>query len=340
MASPNLSEIVTTTLRRRSGKAVDNFSRNNAILVRMASKGKVQTFSGGRSIVRELEYANNRTYTRYSGYDVLNIAPSTIFTGAEFPIRQVAVAISMSGLEELQNAGKEQIISLLAGRMDNAERTMQNGLAYDMYQEGALTGQINGLQALVAASPATGTIGGIDRSLWTFWRNKSYSALSDGGAAVSAANVFDYLLALWVQLQRGRDQPDLILADNTIWRAYASFLQGYARITNTDSDVAKAGFSTLKFQNADLVLDGGFQGTTSDGNTFGANDAGAVGGAPASTAFMLNTNYIYLMPHKERNMTALNPDRFSVNQDAMVRLMGWAGNMVITNSFLQGVLTT
>lgn len=340
MASPNLSEIVTTTLRKRSGKAADNMTRNNAILVRMASKGKIQTFSGGRSIVRELEYANNRTYTRYSGYDVLNISPSTIFTGAEFPIRQVAVAISMSGLEELQNAGKEQVIGLLSGRMDNAERTMQNGLAYDMYQEGALTGQINGLQALIAASPGSGTVGGIDRGTWSFWRNKAYSALTDGGAAVSESNIYRYLLALWVQLVRGADKPDLILADNNVWMAYTSFLQGYARITNTDSDLAKAGFSSVKFMTADVVLDGGFQGTTSDGNTFGSNEAGAVGGAPASTAFMVNTNYLYLMPHKERNMTPLNPDRFSVNQDAMVRLMGWAGNMVLTNGFLQGVLTT
>lgn len=340
MPAPNLSEIVTTTLRRRSGKAADNMTRNNAILVRLAKKGKIQTFSGGRTIVRELEYANNRTYTRYSGYDVLNISPSTIFTGAEYPIRQVAVAISMSGLEELQNAGKEQSIALLAGRMDNAERTLQNGLAYDMYGDGSFTGQINGLRALVAASPGTGTVGGIDRLTWTFWRNKAYSALTDGGAAVSESNVFRYLLALWVQLSRGSDKPDLILADNVVWSAYASFLQGYARITNTDSDLAKAGFSSLKFMTADVVLDGGFQGFTDDGNTFGSNDAGAVGGAPASTAFMLNTDYLYLMPHKERNMVPLNPDRFSVNQDAMVRLMGWAGNMVVTNSFLQGVLTT
>lgn len=340
MATPNLSEIVTTTLRKRSGKAADNISRNNAILTRMAGKGKIQTFSGGRSIVRELEYANNRTYTRYSGYDALNISPSSIFTGAEFPIRQVAVAVSMSGLEELQNAGKEQIIPLLAGRMTNAERTMQAGLAYDMYQEGALTGQINGLAALIAASPGTGTVGGIDRLTWSFWRNKAYSALTDGGAAVSEANVFRYLMALWVQLVRGSDKPDLILADNNVWMAYSQYLQGFAKITNTDSDVAKAGFSSLKFMTADLVLDGGFQGTTGDGNTFGSNEAGAVGGAPASTAYMINTDYLYLMPHKERNMVPLNPDRFSINQDAMVRLMGWAGNMVLTNGFLQGVLTT
>ena len=32
MASPNLSEIVTTTLRSRTGKLADNVTRNNALL--------------------------------------------------------------------------------------------------------------------------------------------------------------------------------------------------------------------------------------------------------------------------------------------------------------------
>jgi hypothetical protein len=56
--------------------------------------------------------------------------------------------------------------------------------------------------------------------------------------------------------------------------------------------------------------------------------------------YFLNTNYIYLRPHRDRNMVPLDPDRFSVNQDAMVKLVGWAGNMCLSNAFLQGVMTT
>ena len=39
MASPNLSEIITTTLRNRSGKLADNVSDNNAILYRLRERG-------------------------------------------------------------------------------------------------------------------------------------------------------------------------------------------------------------------------------------------------------------------------------------------------------------
>ncbi len=341
MASPGLSEIVTTTLRNRSKKLADNMLRNNGALVRLNSRGNVKPFDGGRTIVQELEYANNSTYKRYSGYEVLNIQPSDVFTAAEFPIRQAAVAVSISGLEMLQNAGREKVIDLLESRIKNAEKTFQNGLAYDVYSDGTLSGQINGLQALIASTPTSGVVGGIDRATWSFWQNIKYSALTDGGAAISSANIYSYMLSLYRQLVRQTDRPDLILASGAAWQAYNESLHAIQRITSTDTDVAKAGFMSLKFMDSDVVLDGGFQGTTTDGNTFGSAGAGAVGGVPSGVnMYFLNTNYIYLRPHSDRNMVPLDPDRFSVNQDAMVKLIGWAGNMTISNSFLQGVLTT
>lgn len=51
-----------------------------------------------------------------------------------------------------------------------------------------------------------------------------------------------------------------------------------------------------------------------------------------------NTKYLFWRPHARRNMVPLDPDRFSINQDAMIRLIGWAGNMTVSNSFLQGTL--
>jgi hypothetical protein len=87
-----------------------------------------------------------------------------------------------------------------------------------------------------------------------------------------------------------------------------------------------------------VVLDGGFQGLTGDGNTFGASGAGAVGGAPSSTMYFLNTKYLAYRPHRDRNCVPLDPERFSVNQDAMVKLIGWAGNMTISNCGLQAVM--
>ena len=73
--------------------------------------------------------------------------------------------------------------------------------------------------------------------------------------------------------------------------------------------------------NSDVVLDGGYGG-----------------GAPANTMYFLNTDYIYFRPHTRRNFAPLGDERFAVNQDAMVKLIGFAGNMTVSNRRLQAVL--
>lgn len=325
MANPSttMTEIVTTTLRNRSSQLADNVTKNNGLLNRLKKKGNVKTVSGGRTIVQPLEYAENGTFKRYSGYEVLNISPSDVFTGAEYNYAQAAVAVSISGLEQLQNTGREAVIDLLEGRIKNAEKTLTNNIALDCYSDGTADGgrQITGLQALVSKTPSTGTVGGIDASttIGTFWRNIAFSSVTDGGSAATSANIQSYMNRLYVQLVRGTDAPDLIVADNNYFRLYWESLQAIQRITNTD--MGQAGFKTLEFMGADVLLDGG-----------------KGGGAPTNTMYFLNTDYIYFRPHVDRFFTPLGDDRFAVNQDAMVKLIGFAGNMTVSNRSLQGVL--
>jgi len=320
MASPNLSEIVTTTIRNRSKKLADNVTNNNALLMRLNSKGNSKPFGGGRNIVQELEYAENSTYKRYSGYEVLDISPSDVMTAAEFEIKQAAVAVTISGLEELQNSGKERMIDLLESRIKNAERTMYNNMSTDVYSDGTADGgkQIGGLQLLVSGAPTSGTVGGINRATYSFWQNQLYD-FSVETVTASATTIQAAMNELYLRCARGSDRPDLIVADNVYFGFYWSSLQANQRFTN--EKLAAAGFDNLRFMGADVVFDGG-QG----------------GDAPASTMYMLNTDYIFCRPHRNRNMVPLDPDRFSTNQDAMVKLIAWAGNMTTSNAALQGVM--
>lgn len=326
--NPSIGDIVATTIENRSKKAADNITRNNALLNRMSRRGTAKPFSGGRNIWQELEYAQNSTVQWYSGYETINVSPSQIFTAAEFPIRQAAVAVSISGLEELQNAGPEQMIDLIAGRVNNAESTLQALIAQGMYADGSIPKQISGLQQLVAATP-TNSVGGIDGNTWNFWRNIAYGSITDGGAATTSANIRRYMDAIYVQLVRGTDKPDIIVADNTTWTLFNESLQPLQRFQ--DADMANAGFVNLTYMgNIPVVLDGGFQGYS--------GDVVPVGGAPAGSMYFLNSKYIHYRPHRDRNFVPLNPDRYSINQDAVVKLMAWAGNMTISNRRLQGVL--
>jgi hypothetical protein len=341
MAIPttNWSEITTTTLFNRSKKLSDNVTKNNALLRRLSQKGKIKPFDGGQAIVQEIEYSENGTYKRYSGYDVLNITPSDVFTAAQYPIAQAAVAVSISGLEMLQNSGKEKMIDLLEGRISNAERTFQNNLSNDAYSNGTADGgkQIGGLQLLVSAINNSGIIGGIDSSVWGFWQN-SVQSFAANGLTPGTATMQTMMNRLYMNLVRQSDRPDLFIADNTYFRYYWESLQAIQRIQSDTS--AMAGFQNLKFMDADVVFDGGFQGTTL-GNVSALGGGGSWlsgSGAPTNSMFALNTEYLFLRPHKDRDMTPLDPDRFSVNQDALVKLIAWAGNLACSNRFLQGYL--
>lgn len=320
MASPNLSEIITTTARNRSKKLADSVTKNNALLNRLEEKENVRPFSGGRTIIEEIDYQENGNYTRYTGNDTIGIAPSDVITAAEFDIKLAALSIQISGLEQLQNAGPEQYIDLLESRFKNGERTMRNNISLDCYSTGTASSgkQIGGLQLLVSTTPTTGTVGGINRATWTFWRNVLQS-----GTTFSSSLVQTGMNSLWVQLVRGSDRADLIIADNTAFTAYLASLQTIQRITS--DKMASAGFSSLQYMGglAEVVLDGGFGG-----------------GMPSSQMYFLNTDYIFLRPHRERNFEPIGGDRFSTNQDAVIQLIGWAGNMTMSNAFLQGVLTT
>lgn len=320
MASPNWSEIVTTTLENRSKKLSDNVTKNNALLARLERNGKKKTADGGTKIIQELEYGENGTFTWYSGYDTLNISPSDVLTAAEFNWKQAAVAVTMSGLEELQNSGQEKMIDLLESRINNAEKTFKNKMAEAVYGNGtAGAGKaIGGLQLLVADNGA-GIVGNIDSGTWAFWKNQKFDATTDGGAAATTANILNYMNTMWLKLVRGTDKPDLVVADNAYYMLYWGALLPNQRFTSPE--MAQAGFESLKYMSADVVFDGGIGGF-----------------CPANHMYFLNTDYIYLRPHVDRQYVPLNPDRYTNNQDAFVKLIGWAGNMTTSGRMFQGVL--
>ena len=160
-ANSAVTDIIATTIQSRTGDLADNYTNNNALLKRLRSKGKVKTFSGGNVILQEIGYndSTQATVNSYSGYETINISPNSPISAAQFPIQQYAASVTLSGLEMLQNSGKEAIIDLLDSRIDIAEGQLLNRMSNDVYLDG--TGNagknITGLAAAVSTTPTTGT---------------------------------------------------------------------------------------------------------------------------------------------------------------------------------------
>lgn len=317
MAFANVSDIIATTIESRSRKIADNVTKNNALLARLEQRGRVKTVSGGSKIFQEISFAENANAGWYAGYDLLPVAAQDVISAAEYDFKQAACPVTVSGLDQLKNSGKEQMIDLMEGRINVAEATMANLISGGLYSDGTASGgkQIDGLNKAVPVDPSTGAYGGIDPATWTFWRN----ATSDLAAAgLTAALVQGHFNTMWARLVRGADRPDLIMVDATVWGIYLASLQAQQRFTGTES--ASLGFPSIKYMDADVVLDGGIGGF-----------------CPAGTAFFLNTKYLHYRPHAERNFVAIGAGkRTPINQDAEVQILGWAGNLTCSGRQFQG----
>lgn len=324
MASPNqiFTELVTTTFRKHRKNITDNVSHHNALYRRIMQKRMYRLEDGGITIAQPLEYAENGTYQRFSGYDVLDIGASDVFTAAEFQWRQIALNVTASGEELRKNSGESRIINLAKSRIRNAMNTFANNFSFDLYSNGTLPNQINGLQALLP-NTGQGVVGGIDASQWAFWQNQvqKTSAPIGGGAPVTLdkTNIEALMRALWLACVRGNDKPDLIVFDNGLFSIYEDSqlsMKRYVR-SGKESGDADGGFDELAYKSADVIFDGN-------------------SGIPANTGYFINTDYTELVIHKDANLDILEEAR-PINQDASVTPILWMGNLCISNRARQGV---
>jgi uncharacterized protein YaiE (UPF0345 family) len=315
MVSPNstFTELVTTTLRNHPKEITDNVSLNNAFLTYLKDKGKIDTMGGGYEIVEPLEYAENSTYQRFSGYDALNTSASDVLSAAKYSWCQIALHVVASGREIRMNSGQEAMIKLVKARIKNAYHTAANNMSIDLYGSGALSNQIGGLGHLIT-SDGTGTVGGIVASTYTFWKNQFFECSTAPGVTTMTG----HMNTMWTRTVRGADKTDLIVASHDFYNFYEGQLQALQRYA--DSKSASAGFEMLKYKTANVLFDSNTNFSTTQ-----------------EVMYFLNTKYIKLVAHKDANWSQ-DDDKVPVNQDAVIVPIYWMGQMVCSNRSLQGKL--
>lgn len=314
MAAPPISEIVATTIELRSGEIADNITLNNALLTKLNMKNKdgssgYKPFTGGRVIFEELSWQENQTFQWYNGYDYLKIQPSNVLTAAQYNLKQASAAVTISGREEMQNASDEEEIDLIDERVTAAIGTMENKISAGLMSDGTDPLTINGLVQQVAVNPTTGMVGGFNRAdpEQMFWRNQSFGGMTDSNLESRMRNAYTATV-------RGKDHSDLILTDDTTFDLYWGSLREDKRFT--DKKMADGGFDNFKFRGAPVIHDEQ---------------------CPAGQMFFLNCKYIKYRPHVKRNMVP-SRKRDSINQDASIVHIFWAGNLTMKNANLQAVV--
>ena len=318
MANPNWGEVVTATLEHRRKNIADTISKNNILHYQLRRRGRIQKIGGGRTITTPIMVGEeNQNFQWYVGREALNVAGQEVLTSAEYPWKQYACGVSISGLEMLQNDGPEQVINMMKARLSHAEKTIVNQMHKSAHGDGTgSSGKEFGGLALLVSETAGATVGGINSTTYGWWDNQREAT---GGAPDKDTIVAD-MLDMLLKTSRGIDKVNLIVSDNSWYSVYYSALQGQQRFM--DKNLAAANFSNIMFDTIPVVADGGMGGYAPEGMKF------------------LNLDTISLIMHRKRDNVVLGGPRRPLTEDSDTAILAGMGNFVCDNRMLNGVLTS
>lgn len=310
----NFDAILSTTLANYRDQLTDNVFSARPLTYHLMDKGRIRMLNGGTKIVEPLIYGQNSTVKPYSGYDEIDLTPQTGISAAEFNWKQYAASIAISGIEEAQNNGEQEVINLLEAKIMQAEESMREGFNQMFFGDG--TDELgpagsdsgkswNGLGNLISDV----AVGGIDPATVgnDFW--ESYNDDTAGGLTLAQ------MATAYNTVSVGNDHPDMVLTTQALFERYEALLQPQLRYTDTKT--ADAGFQNLLFKSAPVTYDVH---------------------APVGTMYFINSKYITLVGHSQKwfaNTPFVRPE----NMDARYALIMCYGNLTVRNRKKQGKLT-
>jgi len=303
----SLQVLLSTTLSNYRAQLTDNVFTARPLTYWLTDKGRIRMVNGGVKIVEPLIYGTNSTVGSYTGTDTISLTAQSGITAAEYDWKQYAASIAITGIEEAQNNGEQEIINLLEAKIMQAEESIREGMNTMFFGDG--TGNSsknwNGLANIV---DNTGSVGGIDAtSTNTWWR--SYKETT--ATALTVAQ----MLTAYNTTSVGNDHPDVILTTQTLFEKYETLLQPQLRYTDTKT--ADQGFQNLLFKAAPVMYDTG---------------------CTAGVMYFLNSKYLTLVGHSDKwfaQTDFIRPE----NTDARYALILSYGNLTCRNRAKQGKLT-
>lgn len=199
-------------------------------------------------------------------------------TTAFYAWAEIGGAISISRLEERQNAGEGRLINLLEKKIVQAEMTMTEVLNGNLLQ-GAVSGatfvpetSTAGNLGLLpmgyflrfenATDPTVGgDVGNISNASNDWWRHRTSSFAGSNDTGNDFSNNVTSYAGLKVNLHRmqnfcGRGaggSPDLAIGDQVSWETYSNALDEQVRYT--DTAMADMGFDSVKLRGATFIWD-------------------------------------------------------------------------------------
>ena len=325
MAIPSSTEyiedIVSTTIRNIRPKVIDNFFKSKALFVRLMEKNRVM-LDGGRQIQQPFLY-DAPPGGSYGRGDDLDISTKNILSSMIFDWSRYYSAVTIDGLDELQNAGAQKIIDLTEVRMNAARMKIEDDIGGDIFLDGTGNGSKNivGLRAGIDDGNTVASYGGITRVVSAAVGTPAYAVNAGYVSTTAATFTPDIATTAMGGATVSGERPDLIITTQAIWDRFHDRLQTQQRFPSTSTPGAKgmidAGFPAFSWSGAEVVVDQK---------------------CPTGFMYFLNTKYITLYVHSMRNFVVDGP-HVPANRDQRTWRVFFAGCLVIGAPRLQALVS-
>ena len=123
---------MATTLSNYHRQLADNVCNSNAVTALLRQGNRIRVVEGGKAITTPLTYAEE-TFAWYTGTELLSRAVKETISEADYEPANAVASVTLSGPDLAKNRGRERIINLLEGKIDNAEATMKNNITKAVY---------------------------------------------------------------------------------------------------------------------------------------------------------------------------------------------------------------
>ena len=222
----------------------------NAALRVLEKMGFIQKVSLGETIEAPLDYrANPDTAILAADQDTFALVKTEVITSASYEIAQLSVPVTWTKGDDAKNPTENQKIALVKSLLENGINSHDDLIEQTIFTTSTVGGvELNGLDTLVPTS-GQGTVGGIDASAETFWRNPADTYLADGSDLEAA------MTELWNDVAKGSGSsltPKVLISGSGPHALYESNLQAFQRFVGVSE--ADGGFKTLAFKTAQYVF--------------------------------------------------------------------------------------
>lgn len=217
--------------------AIDYYLKNDPIdqinvahpLYSKLVDGKREYAGGKQYVVEQLRESNDSNFQGYFGDSQVTYNRKRSLNQAQYEWGSFHDGFGLNEDEATQNgiiltddrqsvpsdAEKVQLTNLISENMETLRLGFQEGMDKMFHRDGTQSSlEIAGLDALVATDPTSDTVGGIDSSAKTYWRNQF-------SLDVTIANLIDEMEDMWRECIRyGKSVPNFILAGEVFIDAY------------------------------------------------------------------------------------------------------------------------